>query len=536
MNSSNVTIIESEQFKNKYPKIMDKIKTKKYKESNIDEINSIYKLIIGYIKSTKRKIYGGYALDKLLVAKNKSYALYDETDIPDIDFYSPDPLEDLYMLCDKLHEAGFKSVVGQEAQHRETYSIFVNYQLYCDISYFPANIYNKVKFIQIDGFNIVHPWFMMIDYFRMLTDPMMSYWRLEKHYVRYLKLRETYPLPIINKPLEIASYSNNKINEAINILFDFITTKNSLILCGFYAYNYYLHESQYQKSHPNYSYVNIPYLEIYSNNYIPDGLDIIEYISKLDIGSKIIHKEFYPLYQFYGYNVVFYYVDGENHIPILYLYSTNKKCIPFKTVKLIKFDNLNIKNPQQKPNSTINIGSFDLNMLQALIILLKVRIDDDNEWNDIIYRLINGYETFNKYYLKNHKITMYDESIFERFVVECIGETIDPNKERRLLMQARKKLGKPLTFRYEPPTSKKSTSYVFLNSSGNTIKREINLKLLEKNRDLKIEDEIENDEKQSGKHIDEKKSDKINNEKLIVDNLMSEKNSDDKMSFDDISI
>ncbi|NDB83644.1 MAG: hypothetical protein EB127_13110, partial [Alphaproteobacteria bacterium] len=64
--------------------------------------------------------------------------------------------EHIKELCDKIHAAGFKPVLGQEAQHKETYSVYVNYQLYCDITYVPNKIYNKIKFIEIDNIRYVH--------------------------------------------------------------------------------------------------------------------------------------------------------------------------------------------------------------------------------------------------------------------------------------------------------------------------------------------------------------------------------------------
>jgi plasmid maintenance system killer protein len=146
--NSSLDIINSsdEQFDEKFPEILKKVKLKKLQElePSIDEINKVYSIIFKYIKENKRKIYGGYALNKLLIDKDKNLALYDETDIPDIDFYSPDPLSDLANLCELLHEGGFNSVEGREAQHKETYSIFVNYQLYCDISYMSNNIFSHV--------------------------------------------------------------------------------------------------------------------------------------------------------------------------------------------------------------------------------------------------------------------------------------------------------------------------------------------------------------------------------------------------------
>ena len=120
MSLLDIVSTQDEQFKENYPKIMKKVGKKKLEEMEptIDEITQVNGIIIDYIKKNKRKVYGGYALNKLLVAKNPSLAIYDELDTPDIEFYSPDPLGDLTKLCDKLAEAGFKNVIGQEAQHK----------------------------------------------------------------------------------------------------------------------------------------------------------------------------------------------------------------------------------------------------------------------------------------------------------------------------------------------------------------------------------------------------------------------------------
>ena len=501
MSLLDIVSTHDEQFKENYPKIMKKVGKKKLEEMEptIDEITKVNQIIIEYIKENKRKVYGGYALNKLLIAKNPSLAIYDELDTPDIEFYSPDPLGDLTKLCDKLAETGFKNVIGQEAQHKETYSIFVNYQLYCDISYMPSNIYTKTRFIQSDDFNLIHPWFMIVDYFRMFTDPLVSYWRLEKHFARYLKLQKTYPLPLINKPIEITPFKSDNLHSTINMLEDFLSSLSGIIFTGFYAYNYYLKYSGYSNKDKRFEQIQMPYLEVYSTNYVEDGLKTIEYLKSLpeQISSKISHREFYPFFQFYGYNTVFYFddVDG-NKIPILYLYSNNNKCISYKTVPYIKFDNIQLKSSTVK-GKTIDLGSFDFNILHALIILVKIRVDDDNDWNDILYTLINGFVSFRKYYFSQNKKTLYDDTIFEGFVVDCKGETIPPDREKRILIQARKKLGKPLIYRYEPGVSKQPSSYYFANSSGNEIKNEKNFKLKKENIGKKFEDELELDDDES---------------------------------------
>ena len=263
----------------------------------------------------------------------------------------------------------------------------------------------------------------------------------------------------------------------MNLLFKYLAKNDSYIFTGFYTYNYYLYVSKYNKENTKYTYISIPYLEVYSTNYIPDGKELLKEIEinfPKEIASKLSHKEYYPFSQFYSNNLVIYYNDGKDEIPILYVYSVNNKCIPIKKVELINFNNLNnIK----EEDILINIASFDFNILHALIILVKVRVDDDNAWNDILYKLLNGYVAFRDYYFKTNQLTLYDDSIFEGLVIDCIGKTIDPEIERKMLIKERKKQGKPLVFRYEPGQSKEESTYIFQNSSGNEIKKDVNLKL-----------------------------------------------------------
>jgi hypothetical protein len=500
MSSLELVKTKDSDFKEEYPNLKKKVEYKKLKEfePKIEEIEQVYSIIKNFIIEKNRKVYGGYALNLLLKQKDPKLAIYDDYELTqaDIEYYSSTPMEDLVELCDKIYKAGFKPVVGQEAQHGETYTIFVNYRKYCDITYIPNNINRKARFIQLDGFNLIHPWFMMIDYFRMFTDPMTSYWRLEKTFDRYKRMEKTYPLPLISKPLVLAPYKDKGVSESMNMIFDFIVGKDSVLLTGFYVYNYYMSQSDYKKSNKNYDYLNIPYLEAYSTNYVQDGLDVLEFIKSMpeNLSSKLTHKEYFPFFQFYGYNFVVYYDDGVDRVPILYFYSNNKRCIPYKQTEYIKFDNLNKSKPIVNSKQKINIGCFDHNILHALIILVKIRVDDDNDWNDILYKYINGLVAFRNYYLEKNKKTIYDDSIFQGFVVECMGEVMEPDRERRLLIEVRKKLGKPYVFKYDPSTSKPPGRYTFANSSGNEITKESQLKLKKENLSKQLADDLENEE------------------------------------------
>jgi hypothetical protein len=103
-------------------------------EPTIKEIKSVYSDIMNFIKEKKRIIYGGYAQNELIKHKKKDDGFYKETDIADIEFYTPDPIGDTIDLVDLLYKKNYKYVEGKEGVHQETYKIFVNFINYCDIS------------------------------------------------------------------------------------------------------------------------------------------------------------------------------------------------------------------------------------------------------------------------------------------------------------------------------------------------------------------------------------------------------------------
>ncbi len=107
-------------------------------------------------------------------------------------------------MCNLLYDKGFKYVTAREAQHEETYSIFVNFQLYCDVTYVPTRIYNSIKTIEIDGVNYVHPHFIFIDQLRIINQPLTAAaQRWEKTFGRMYKLLKNYPLENYRNSLSV---------------------------------------------------------------------------------------------------------------------------------------------------------------------------------------------------------------------------------------------------------------------------------------------------------------------------------------------
>lgn len=158
-------------------------------EPTIYEKREVMADIKNFIRDKKRKVYGGTAINELIKAVNPKDAIYDEMIFSDIEFYSPTPVQDLVELTNLLYRKGYKYVVGREAQHEETYSVFVNFQLYCDISYIPTRVYHGIQTKELDGIHYAHPHFIYIDMLRIVNDPINAgAQRWEKTFDRMFKL------------------------------------------------------------------------------------------------------------------------------------------------------------------------------------------------------------------------------------------------------------------------------------------------------------------------------------------------------------
>lgn len=490
-----------DHFKENIDSVLDEVEKKKLElfEPTGDEIQKVNEIIMQFIKDNKRKIYGGLAMHMLINEQkpdNKDIIYPGSKDkLADIDFYSPDPIVDLMKLCNILYEKGFKNVIGTEGQHIETYKIFVNYGAFCDISYVPKNIYNRMPYKEVNGIYCIHPNWMAIDYFRMLSDPLISYWRIEKGFKRFIKLQKYYPLPHSEKPI-IIKYQHedtNSLKKILNTMQEYIANKNSLISVGFYAYNHYLLESgllnSKDKIYKKFKLVDIPYLELISTNYRQDSLDFINNLKLKhpELAQDIIIEEHYPFFSYFGHHVYIYYKN--NLIGIIY--NNNKLCVPYKSVPAIKF----INNKQEKLDGQILIGSFSNTLYYTLATVMKVRTDNDDKTKDLYITLLSHLIEMRSYYFKKNNKNLFDKTLFQDFIVDCKGETMAPERERRLIIETRKKKGKPYTFKYEPENDVKEpeSSYRFANSSGNPIKNIKNLKLGEKEVEQDIEGDIDDE-------------------------------------------
>lgn len=417
--------------------------------------------IIKYIKSTKRIIYGGTAWNELIKNKDPNDKIYNENECKDVEFYSPKPIEDIEKLC-KILNNKYKFVRSQEAIHPETYTIFVNFQGICDITYMPSPIFYNIKTQTLNGIKYIHPSVILIDILRQYNDPINSYWRLKdkKVFFRANKILKHFPLELENGKIT----KNNDINkELLQYVFLNIKNINSLI---------FLLPSFYLNPNTNKILLDdklIVFTDDYNNNVKLIYSIVLKYFSEhnlLDNVETLLKiEEYVPFFQFWDKRIVFKY----NNIPFLIIHGHNDICIPYHEVyvnknKIEKISFGTIENKEEF--NLIKLGTFIMLLNYFIINYHYNYIYSKNNCKDIEIFIYNLLDTRNKY-LKNNNLTVIDKSPFQEFIIQCYGNTIDPIRKKFLRQTKRRKQGIKIMFSYDPNNDNNPTEINYKNSSGN---------------------------------------------------------------------
>lgn len=181
---------------------------KKFKNLHINydpDYDSIIKSIDIVKKFIIRKeliIYGGTAIDYALRLKGDCIYPDEMLQIPDLDFYSPDSVNDAYELADILYNSGFKEARTIGALYIRAMRVdIINNNWIADITYVPPEIFNKLPVLKYEGMKIIHPHFQKIDQHISLSLPFMNpsigfdiFNRWCKDVSRYNILSKYYPI------------------------------------------------------------------------------------------------------------------------------------------------------------------------------------------------------------------------------------------------------------------------------------------------------------------------------------------------------
>jgi len=413
-------------------------------EPNLKEYNSVMEILLDFIKTNKRIIYGGYGWNELIKKKNKNDAIYSEDmiELPDIEFYSPTPIHDLVYLCKEWVSKGFKYVRGEDAHHHETYTIFVNQHQYCDITYMPKILSNKMPLMKINDLNITHPKFILIDIMRQYNDPMTSYWRVKKNLVRANILLKHYPLDTRGH------FTKKDIPDDLQRNLDFIRKNiiigSKLLVFGYYGFQYYMYKANDDKKEELY----VPYYDVISTN-LEEDVKIIRQ-TLVQFNDAITVEEYHPFFQFFDKSITFKF-KGK---PILNVYGSNYMCIPYWYIEKKKF----------------NVVTFPY-MVQTLLIKHIYYLVNENKilsqnYDYLLETIIKARNN----YLETHNKTILDNTPFQEFRIQCMGDTMDSARKYRLMMAEKIANKQRPKFKYDPYAKNDKFSpdaFKFDNTSGN---------------------------------------------------------------------
>ena len=430
-----------EVFDNKIDDLEDsaEVLTDKVNEGLIKNQKAIISIIESYVKKHQLIVYGGNAQNLAIKKIDPKGVFYDDKDVHDYDVYSFDPRTDAINLTKQIFKAGFKNILAIEAIHVETYSIKYYGTPLCDFSYMPKYIFDNLPILTVDGFKIVNPYLAYIDFMRMFNDPLTSSsFRWSKNFERFNTMQKYYPL----NPKELKNDIKDNIDKSIEKdLRKIISKSDSLIYTGIECFNKYASLCDCDK-------LSLEYLTLVSTNYLNDVKMIL---SELKKKYNITTQERYPFFQFWDFSIDI----RINDKLVCKIYKNNNICIPFKEIKGVKY------------------ASFTYNLMWVMIEKFYYSIYDANcsgkpkRSDEIIKRydqIINGMLFIKDKYLKEHKKTFLDNTIFQHFVTDkCSGVPLNPSDIKNSMKNYQ-------GFKYDPnkktPTNK---TYVYTNISGRFI-------------------------------------------------------------------
>ena len=162
--------------------------------ANSPEVKQIINTVENFIRSKKLIIYGGESINRLLPKQDQFYNR--DIEIPDLDFYSPNALQDAKELVDLYIKDGFVEVEAKSGQHHGTYKVFVNFIPVADITFMPKELFNAIKkdAISVAGILCSPPNLLRMAMYLELSRPQGDVSRWEKVLKRLTLLNKHYPL------------------------------------------------------------------------------------------------------------------------------------------------------------------------------------------------------------------------------------------------------------------------------------------------------------------------------------------------------
>lgn len=167
----------------------------------IKEVYKALEIVSNFIKKNKLIVYGGMAIDAALRLKGSK--IYEDYEIPDYDFYSPNNVIDSYEIFKQVSNLKIASVSVLPAYHPETMRVRFNHIYFiADLTYVSPRLYqfNLLSSINYEGILYRCPYWQYSDQCRAMSYPFeivgpmpTILHRFKKDMTRFIALYESYP-------------------------------------------------------------------------------------------------------------------------------------------------------------------------------------------------------------------------------------------------------------------------------------------------------------------------------------------------------
>jgi hypothetical protein len=202
-----------------------------YESAHNPEIQYALDIIGDFLRKKGRVCYGGTAINAILPRGLKFYD--PQKELPDYDFFTPDPETDIKEIVKDLQQAGFPDVVERVGIHEGTHKIMVNFVPVADISALDPEVYKILyrRSIQKEGVHYADADFLRMLMYLELSRPRGQVERWPKVFERLTLLNEAFPpKPCRTKTDDLVGRVN--IPEAIRQIVINYVMNNKRVLMG----------------------------------------------------------------------------------------------------------------------------------------------------------------------------------------------------------------------------------------------------------------------------------------------------------------
>lgn len=202
------------------------------KQTDNPELRKALNIVESFLRRSQRVCYGGMAINAHLPVSMKFYDF--SKNLPDYDFFTPDPERDIDELVASLKKGGFDEISARIGIHEGTTKIFVNFTSVADITYIPEWLFRILKHrsIEDDGIRYADADYLRMNMYLELSRPMGEVERWDKVYKRLVLLNAAKPPHVNSCKSNKHKRSVAKLNKSLHAGLIQYLVENQMIFAG----------------------------------------------------------------------------------------------------------------------------------------------------------------------------------------------------------------------------------------------------------------------------------------------------------------